>query len=170
MPFVEVCTGTALIRVVSVHGHVAAVLVIHAVGLICGPYKLLDTVSLTNINEQVDECGIGLCIDCVRLFGVTGDLNRDCAIVVRRVRGAPRAVFLLDIHADTAVVADTVVAGRLPGSRREHVAEGLDRALTDHAMDSYGIDFVVTGARFIRRDFRIVYERAVTHFRYLLLS
>ena len=80
MPFIEICTGTALIRVVSVHGHVATVLVIHAVSLICGPYKLLDTVSLTNINEQVDERGVGLRIDRVRLFGVAGD-----SIVIARL-------------------------------------------------------------------------------------
>ena len=119
---------------------------IHAVGLICGPYKLLDSVTLANINEQVDECGIGLRIDRIRLFGVAGDLNRNCAVVVRCVRGAPRAVFLLDIHTDMAVIPDTIVAGRPPGSRCEHVAEGLDRALTDYAMDSYGIDFVVARA------------------------
>ena len=151
------------------HGHVLLVRLTdkRLVGL---PLELLDTIALANIDEQVDERGVGLIRNGVRLFGIAGDLNRDCAVVVRRIRGAPRTVFLLDIHADTAVVADTVVAGRLPGSRREHVAEGFDRALTDHAMDSYGIDFVVTGARFIRRDFRIAYERAVTHFRYLLLS
>ena len=85
MPFIEVCTGAALIRVVPVHGHVAAVLVIHAVSLICGPYKLLNTVSLTNINEQVDERGVGLCIDRIRLFGITGDLDSDCAVVVCRI-------------------------------------------------------------------------------------
>lgn len=49
-------------------------------------------------------------------------------------------------HTDTAVIPDTVVAGRLPGGRRKHIAESLDRALTDYAMDSYGIDFVVAGA------------------------
>ena len=169
MPFVEICTGAAFICKPPVHGHVLLVRLTdkRLVGL---PLELLDTVALANIDEQVDERGVGLLRYGVRLFGIAGDLNRDCTVIVRCVRGAPRAVFLLDVHADTAVVPDTVVAGRLPGSRGEHVTEGFDRALTDHAMDSYGIDFVVTGARFIRRDFCIAYERAVTHSQYLLLS
>ena len=169
VPFVEVCTGAALIRKPPVHGHVLLVRLTdkRLVGL---PLKLLDTVALANVDKQVDKRGVGLIRNGVRLFDITGDLNRDCAVIVRRVRGAPRTVFLLDVHTDTAVIPDTVVAGRLPRGRRKHIAEGFDRALPDHAMDSYGIDFVVTRARFIWRDFRIVYKWTVTHFQYLLRS
>ena len=155
MPGVEIFTRARLIGVVAVYGHIAAVLVVHAVSLAGRPDEAWNAVALANINEQVDQSGVGFGIDRVRVFGIAGDLNRDRAVIICGIGGAPGAVLLLAVHTDTAVCADTVVAGRLSGGRCKDIAQGLHRALADHAMDSHGVDLVISGACPVRRDFRI---------------
>lgn len=161
VPVVEVIARAALVRVVAVDGHVAAVEVVDALVLVRRPDEHFNAVPLTDVGNEVEHRGVGLCVDRVRVVVVAGNLNRDGAVVVGSVRGAPRAVFLLGVHADAAVNSDAVVAGCLSRGRREYVPEDLHVALPNYAMDGDGVDGVVPRARLIWRDFGVAYEWAV---------
>ena len=47
-------------------------------------------------------------------FLFTGNLNRDCPMVVIAAGRAPRAVLLLAVHPNAPIGSNAVVAGRLP--------------------------------------------------------
>ena len=51
---VEVLARAGLVGIVAVHGHVAAVGVVDAVGLVGGPDQLLDAAALANVGYQLD--------------------------------------------------------------------------------------------------------------------
>ena len=60
--FVEVLARAGLVCVVAVHGHVAAVGVVYAVGLAGRPDQLLDAVALADVGHQLDQgavCCVG---------------------------------------------------------------------------------------------------------------
>ena len=67
---VEICTGTRLVRIVSVNGHVTTVKVIHALVLVSTPNELLDTVTAANISHKLNEGIVSPVGNGIRLFGV----------------------------------------------------------------------------------------------------
>ena len=166
---VEVVARAALGCVVAVHGHIAAVQVVHAVVFAGRPDELLDAVALADVGHEIQQRRVCLIRDGpVRGPAVVGDLDGDSPLVVGIGRGAPRAVCLVDVESHAAVGADAVVAGRLPGRGGEDLAAGLDGAVARHTVDRDGVDRVGTFARVVRAQLGIADERAVTHGRRLL--
>ena len=166
---VEVVARAALIRVVPVHGHVAAVQVVHAVVFSGRPDEALDAVALADVGHEIQQRGVCLRGDGpVRRAAVVGDFDGDGPLVVGVGRGAPRAVCLVDVQGDPAVGADAVVAGRLPRRAGEQVAAGLDGAVAGHTVDRDGVDLLGALARVVRAELGVDHQRAVTHCRRLL--
>lgn len=163
VPAVEVGARAALVRVVAVDGHVAAVEVVHALVLVRRPDELFDAVPLADVGHEVEHRGVGFLGNGVGLFVVAGDFDCDGPVVVHSARGTPRAVALVHAEADAAVVADDVVAGRFLACRLKYLAAALCRYLRNETMDGDGVDFVITRAVFVRADEGIVRERAVAH-------
>lgn len=143
---IQIVARTGLVRVITMNGHITAVFVVHAVRLLGGPHKFLDPVSLTDVGHKVEKGGEGPVIYGVGVFGVTGDLDRHGAVIVRGVGTAPGTVLFLHIHSDLAVGSDPIVRRRLARRRGEDIPQGFDRTLTDHTMNCDRVDLVVSGA------------------------
>ena len=111
---VEPVARAGFVRIVPVHGHVAAVQVVHALVFVGRPDELGDPVALADVGHEIQQRVVCLAVHRIGVSGVAGDLDGDGALVVGVGRCAPRAVALVHIEGDAAVVADAVVAGRLP--------------------------------------------------------
>ena len=169
MAVVEVLAWAGLVGIVAVHGHVAAVGVVDAVGLVGGPDQLLDAVALANVGYQLDQCGVGCIGHGVWVLGVAGDFDGDGAVVVLTAGSAPGAIRLIDGQADGAILADDVVGAALAVSGGKKIAALLRRPLAHDAVDRNGVDGVVAGAGLVLGDVGVRYQRAVAHGDLLLL-
>ena len=159
---VEILARAGLVCKPAVHGHV---LLIHLADqvLVGLPEQLLDAVALADVDQQVDQCGIGLGRHGVGVLGVAGDLDGDGAVVVVSAGAAPGAICFIDGEADGAVLADDVVGGALPVGCGEVVAALLSRPLADDAMDRDGVDGVIAGAGLVLCDVGVCHQWAVAH-------
>lgn len=166
---VEVLARAGLVGIVAVHGHVAAVGVVDAVGLVGGPDQLLDAVALANVGYQLDQCSVGCIGHGVGVLGVAGDFDGDGAVVVLPAGSAPGAIRLIDGQADGAILADDVVGAALAVSGGKKIAALLRRPLAHDAVDRNGVDGVVAGAGLVLGDVGVRYQRAVAHGDLLLL-
>jgi hypothetical protein len=92
-----------------VNGHIAPVLVVYAVVLACTPYQLFDPVPAANIFDKIKKRRVCFIIHGVWVLCVACNLDRDCAVIVRRRRTAPRTIGFIDVKPDPPVVADPVV-------------------------------------------------------------
>ena len=98
------------------------------------PQELLLSVPLADVNAKGDELLVDHILESVRSRGIGSALDGDCPLVVCIGGGTPRAVLLLDIHSDSAIYADAVVAAGLPGCGQKNPAQGLYAALTHYAV------------------------------------
>ena len=160
---VEVLARAGLVGVVAVYGHIAAVGVADAVGLVGRPDQLLDAVTLADVRHQLDQGVVGLVGHCVGVGGGAGHFDGDRAVVILAAGAAPGAVRLIDGQTDGAVFADDVVGAALSVSGREVVAALLRRPLAHDAMDRDGVNGVVAGAGLVFGDIGICHQRAVAH-------
>lgn len=76
----------------------------------------------------------------------------DCPLVVGVGGGAPRAVLLLDIHSDTAIYTNAIIAACLPGCGQKNPAQGLYAALANHAVRRDTVNGVSALAGVIRTE------------------
>jgi hypothetical protein len=160
---VEILARAGLVGVVSVDGHVAAVDVVHAVGLVGRPDQLLDAVALADVSHQLDQGAVRCIGDSVGVLGVAGDFDGDGAVVVLTAGSAPGAILLVDGQTDAAVFADDVIGAALSVSGGKIVAALLGRPLAHDAVDRDGVDGVVARAGLVLGDVGISHQRAVAH-------
>ena len=109
VPVIQIIAGARLVRVIPVNGHIAPVLVVYAVVLACTPYQLFDPVPAANIFDKIKKRRVCFIIHGVWVLCVACNLDRDCAVIVRRRRTAPRTIGFIDVKPDPPVVADPVV-------------------------------------------------------------
>ena len=160
---VEPVTRAGFRSIVPVHGHVTAVQVVHAVVFVGRPDELLDPVALADVGHEIQQRVVCLAVHRIGVSGVAGDLDGDGALVVGVGRCAPRAVALVHIEGDAAVVADAVVAGRLPAALSEQGAAALDGELAGHTVDRDGVDLLGALARVVGAELGVGDQGAVTH-------
>ena len=88
-------------------------IVVKGLILITKPDKFLLTITLANINAKLDKSIINLVVHSVRFSGVAGAFNSNCSLVICIAGRAPRAVLFLNIHADSTIRANTILAAGL---------------------------------------------------------
>lgn len=82
VPLVEVCAGARLVGEPSMDGHVL-LFRLPDEGFVGFPFELLDAVALADVDQQVNEGGVGFRVHRIRLRGVACDFDGDGAVVVR---------------------------------------------------------------------------------------
>ena len=158
--------GAALVGEPSVDGQDHLVRlggVVEGLVLVAQPEQLLLAVALADVHAERDELLVHDILEGIRRGGVGRALDGHGSLVVGVGGRTPRTIALIHAQQHPAIHADTVVAGRLTGRRREHVAQRLHRTLAYHAMRGDTVDGVGALAGMIRAEFRIVYERTVAH-------
>lgn len=68
-----------------------------------------DPVPAANIFDKIEKRRVCFIIHGVWVLCVACNLDRDCAVIVRRRRTAPRTIGFIDVKPDPPVVADPVV-------------------------------------------------------------
>ena len=129
--------------------------------LIAQPQELLLTVALADVHTELDQCLIDLIPESVGLRGIGGTLDGHSPLVVFFAGGAPAAVFLLHIHADTSIRADAIVAGSLSRGRFKDTAQRLHRTLADHTVRRDAVNTVRPLAGMVGAQLGVDHHRAV---------
>ena len=95
MSVVKIITGTGLVCVVPMNGHVTPVQVIHTIILVRTPNQLLDPVAAANIFHQIKKGGKGGIRYGIGVCGVRSNFNGDCPVVIGAVAGTPRTILFI---------------------------------------------------------------------------
>ncbi len=106
------------------------------------PEQFGFSVALANVHAELDERLIHNILERIRFGGVGGALDGDGSLVVGIGGGTPGTIFLLHIHTDSTICANSVVATCLLGSGKKDVAKRLHRALTHHTVRRDAVDRV----------------------------
>ena len=116
------------------------------------PQELLLSVPLADVDAEGDELLVDHILESVRSRGIGSALDSDRPLVVGIGGGAPRAVLLLDVHTDAAILSNAIVAAGLPGCGQKNPAQGLYAALTHHAVRRDAVNGVSALAGVIRTE------------------
>ena len=129
--------------------------------LVAEPQEFLFPVALADIYAELDQRLVDHIFKSIRLRGIGGAFNRDGTLVVGVAGGAPAAVFLFHVHADPAIHSNAVIAGSLPGCRREDTAERFHGALADHTVWRDPVNAVGALPGVVRTELGVDHQRAV---------
>lgn len=133
--------------------------VIQGLVLVAQPKQLGFAIALADVHAELDEGLIDHILERIRFRAVAGALDGHGPLVVGIGGRTPAAVLLLNVHTDTTVKADAVVAAGLLGGRREDAAQRLHAALADHAVRRDAVDAVGTLPAVVRAELRVAHHR-----------
>lgn len=125
------------------------------------PEQFLHAVALADVRYQIQQSGVRLGRHGIRMDRVTGDLDRHRPVIIVPVGGTSGLVLFLHAQADTAVLADDVVRGRLCVTSGKVVAPLFCRPLAHDAVNRDRVNLMGSVARSFGRDPGVTYQRAV---------
>jgi hypothetical protein len=131
---------------------------------IAGEVQRLNAVPLADVPAEVNELLQGGIANVpVAADFVIGYLDGNGLIVIVGVRACPCPILFLNVHPDSAVCPDAVIRAGLSGSGSKDVPTGFNGQISRHVMDSDFLDGISPGIGTVWGNFRVVYQRTVTH-------
>ena len=129
--------------------------------LVAQPQELLLAIALADVHAELDERLVNDVPEGIGLGGVRGAFDGDGPLVVGVAGGAPRAVFLLHVKADAAILVDAIVGGSLRAGFCKPVTEALRRTLANDAVRCDPVDGVGALTGVIRTQLGVCRQWAV---------
>ena len=129
--------------------------------LIPKPDQLVLTVTLTDINAELDQSLIHNILESIRFRSIGSTLNRNCPLVIGITGRTPGTVLFLNIHPDTPILVDAVITGCLCAALCEPVSQTFRCTLTHNTMRRDSVNRHRPLPGMVRTQLRISHHRTV---------